>query len=78
MMATPNSDTKPTAAEMLKCVPVNSSAHRPPIDRSRTLDKTTMVSRKERKAMYGSTRIKPSDSWMMTSSLASPAVSGLA
>ena len=37
MMATPNSDTKPTAAEMLKLVPVRYNAQMPPIARSNTL-----------------------------------------
>ena len=37
MMATPNSDTKPTAADMLKLVPVRYRAQMPPMARSNTL-----------------------------------------
>ena len=37
---------KPTAAEMLKLVPVSSSAQMPPIDRASTLDSTTSASSK--------------------------------
>ena len=47
MMATPNSDTKPTAAEMLKLVPVRYSAQMPPTATSKTLLKTTIASRNE-------------------------------
>ena len=51
MMATPNSDTKPTAAEMLKLVPVRYNAQMPPTATSKTLLKITIVSRNERKAV---------------------------
>ena len=67
MMATPNSDTKPTAAEMLKLVPVRYSAQMPPMARARTLLSTTTASRNERKAVYSRMKIRPSDSGMMIS-----------
>ena len=41
MMATPKIEMKPTAAEMLKFVPVSSSAQMPPSDRATTLDRTS-------------------------------------
>ena len=50
MMATPKIEMKPTAAEMLKLVPVSSSAQMPPSDRASTLDSTTSASSSERKA----------------------------
>ena len=50
MMATPKIEMKPTAAEMLKFVPVSNRAQTPPIDRATTLDSTRKASRKERKA----------------------------
>ena len=38
MIATPKIDTKPTAAEMLKFVPVNSRPQTPPIDSASTFE----------------------------------------
>ena len=51
MTATPNSEMKPTAAEMLKLVPVRYKAQMPPMERSSTLDKITTTSRSERNAI---------------------------
>ena len=51
MMATPKIEMKPTAAEMLKFVPVSNRAQTPPIDRSSTLENTIMASSTLRKAM---------------------------
>ena len=50
MMATPKSETKPTAAAMLKLVPVRYKAQMPPTATSKTLLKITIVSRIERNA----------------------------
>ena len=50
MMATPKSEMKPTAAEMLKLVPVRYKAQTPPIARSNTLLMTTTASSQDRKA----------------------------
>ena len=50
MMAIPKSETKPTAAETLKLVPVRYSDQMPPTATSKTLLKITIVSRNERKA----------------------------
>ena len=47
---TPKSDTKPTAAEMLKLVPVRYKAQMPPTATSKTLLKITRVSKNERNA----------------------------
>jgi len=47
MMATPKIEMKPTAAEMLKFVPVSISAQMPPIDSAATLVNTTIVSSRE-------------------------------
>ena len=61
MMDTPKSEMKPTAAEMLKVVPVRKSAQTPPIEAARTLPSTTTASSQERRAEYKSARISPSD-----------------
>ena len=50
MIATPKSEMKPTAAEMLKLVPVRYKAQMPPIARAKTLLMTTTASSHERKA----------------------------
>ena len=50
MMAIPNRETKPTAAAILKLVPVRYKAQIPPTATSNTLLKMTSVSRIERKA----------------------------
>ena len=48
--ATPKMDTKPTAAETLKCVWVSHKAQIPPSDRAATLDSTKNASRSDPKA----------------------------
>ncbi len=58
MMATPNRDTKPTAAEMLKLVPVKYKVQMPPTARASTLDRITTTSSIERKATYSSVKIR--------------------
>ena len=50
MMAIPKSETKPTAAAMLKLVPVRYKDQMPPTATSKTLLKITIVSRIERNA----------------------------
>ena len=65
MMAIPNSDTNPTAADTLKFVPVRYSAQMPPTPTSKTFVKTTIASRNDLKAEYSRMKIKPSEIGMM-------------
>jgi len=53
MMAIPKSETKPTAAEILKLVPVKYKDQMPLTATSKTLLKITIVSRNEREQKQG-------------------------
>ena len=65
MMAIPKSETKPTAAETLKLVPVRYKDQMPPTATSKTLLKITIVSRTERNAAYSRMKIRPRDKGMI-------------
>ena len=65
MMAIPKSETKPTAAETLKLVPVRYNDQMPPTATSKTLLKITIVSRNERNATYSRMKMRPSDKGMI-------------
>ena len=65
MMAIPKRETKPTAAAILKLVPVKYNAQMPPTATSKTLLKITSVSRIERKAEYRRMKIRVSDKGMI-------------
>ena len=71
MMATPKIDTKPTADEMLKCVPVRNSPQMPPTESASTFANTSRLSRNERNASYSSRKINVSDAGMISISRAS-------
>ena len=68
MIATPKIEMKPTAAEILKFVPVKSNAQTPPIERSSTLENTITASSTLRKAIYSKIRIIANDAGTMNMS----------